>query len=186
MTDVAGGLITLEYALAGLQYSGTIATRDDDVKAYIIAATPIIERIHGPVLQTTKTIRANGGKSAVLLTGRIANAAAVTAVRVDGAAWTGHVVDPDDGIVYAGAGRAFTAGVANVEIDVTVGYAIVPQNLQLAARELVRWWIQDGKQSPSAGALSLPAAGGPGVDDSYAIPRRVYQLCAPGAGSGFA
>jgi len=171
VTDVAGGLITLEYALAGLQYSGTIATRDDDVKAYIVAATPIIERIHGPVLQTTKTIRANGGKSAVLLTGRIANAAAV---------------DPDDGIVYAGAGRAFTAGVANVEIDVTVGYATIPQNLQLAARELVRWWVQNGKQSPAAGVLNLPGGGEPASDDAYAIPRRVYQLCAPGAGSGFA
>lgn len=186
MTDVAGGLITLEYALAGLQYSGSIATRDEDIKAYIVAATPIIERIHGPVRSATTTLRANGGKSAVLLTGRIENAAAVTAVRVGGTAWTGYVVDPDNGIVYAGAGRVFDAGTANVEIDVTVGYATIPQNLQLAARELVRWWVQNGKQSPAAGALNLPGGGDPASDDAYAIPRRVYQLCAPGAGSGFA
>lgn len=187
MTDVAGGLITLEYALEGLQYRGAgAATRDADVTAYIQAATPVIEQLHGPVLQKTKTMLADGGKSAVLLTGRIANAAAVTAVRVDGSTWTGYVVDADSGIVYAGAGRAFNDGTRNVEIDVTVGYATVPQNLQLATRELVRWWVQNGKQSEEAGVLAIGQGTDPGMTDEYAIPRRVRQLCAPGAGSGFA
>lgn len=185
MTDVPGGLITREYALEGLQYKGAVAARDDDVDAYIIAATPIIEQLHGPVLQTTKTIRANGGKSAVLVNGHI-EPAAVTAVRVDGSPWTGHIVDADAGILYAGSGRTFPAGTANVEIDLTVGYATVPKNLQLATRELVRWWIQNGKQSPAAGVLNLPGGGDPTLDDPYAIPRRVRQLCAPGAGTGLA
>lgn len=184
MTVVPGGLITREYALEGLQYKGAVAARDEDVDAYIEAATPIIESLHGPVLQKTATIRRDGGKSAVLLPGAIANAAAVTAVRVDGATWSGQSVDPDAGIVYAGTGQVFSGSV--VEVDVTVGYATVPQNLQLAARELVRWWIQNGKQSPSAGVLNLPGGTDPGMTDEFAIPRRVRQLCAPGAGIGFA
>lgn len=184
MTDVAGGLITREYALEGLQYKGTVAARDADVDTYIKAATPVIESLHGPVLQKATTIRREGGKSAVLLAGAITDAAAVTAVRVDGAAWSGHSVDPDAGIVYAGAGRVFDGSV--VEVDVTVGYATVPQHLQLAARELVRWWIQNGKQSPAAGVLNIPGGTDPGMTDEFAIPRRVRQLCAPGAGVGFA
>jgi len=186
VTDVAGGLITREYALEGLQYRGSVASRDADIDAYIQAATPIIEQLHGPVLQKTATMLADGGKSAVLLRGRIANAAAVTAVRVDGTAWSGHVVDADAGIIYAGAGRTFNQGTRNVEVDVTVGYATVPQNLQLAARELVRWWVQNGKQSEDAGVLAMAQGTDPGMTDEYAIPRRVRQLCAPGAGSGFA
>lgn len=186
MTDVAGGLITREYALEGLQYRGSVASRDADIDAYIQAATPIIEQLHGPVLQKTATMLADGGKSAVLLRGRIANAAAVTAVRVDGTAWSGHVVDADAGIIYAGAGRTFNNGTRNVEVDVTVGYATVPQNLQLAARELVRHWVQIGKQVPGVSTTALPASDDTNVGDEYGIPRRVYQLCAPGAGSGFA
>lgn len=186
VTGVPGGLITREYALEGLQYKGTVAARDADVDAYIKAATPIIEWLHGPILQTVKTVRVSGGKSAALIPGRIADADAVAAVRADGTPWTGYAVDADAGIVYAGSGRTFPDGVSNIELDVTVGYTEVPQHLQLAARELVRWWIQNGKQAPAAGTLNIPGGTDPGMTDEFAIPRRVRQLCAPGAGSGFA
>jgi hypothetical protein len=192
VTTVAGGLITLEFALEGLGYGakqdapeGELSVRDQDLATYIAAATPVIESLCGPVLQVTATQYGDGGKSAVLLSGRIANTAAVTAVRVNGSAWTGHIVSSTDSIVYAGTGVAFPAGTRNIEVDVTVGYSPVPDTLQLAARELVRHWLQVGKQSPAAGGLNIvPDSGDP--TDPYAIPRRVRQLCAPYQQGGFA
>lgn len=194
MTDVAGGLITLEYALEGLGYGdplplveGNPAPRDADVIAYIKAATPVIEGplcVGGPVLPVTKTITRAGGKSGILLSGTIANEAAITAVRLDGTAYSGHVVDVEAGIVYAGPGLTFAG--SRVEIDIAAGYNPIPQALQLATRELVRHWVQIGKQAPAAGALNLQTDTNADPDDPFAIPRRVLQLCAPFRGGGFA
>lgn len=193
--SVPGGLITLDYALTGLGYGevqfpgdGTSA-RDADIIVYIRAATPVIEQLVGPVLPRTKTLMLDGGKLAVLLPGVIANAGAVTAVRVDGGAWSGYTVNPDSGVVYAGptwAGLRFPPGIRNVEVDLTVGYATVPDGLQLAVRELVRHWVQIGKQAPAGGQLNMLPESSTDPSDPFAIPRRVRQLCAPYAGGGFA
>lgn len=190
MTVVTGGLITLEYALEGLGYGpkqplvdGALSARDADVAAYIQAATSIIESLVGPVASRPTTItRTGGGKSAVLLPGPIADASAVTAVRVDGTAVNGWTVDVAAGIVRAATGTTFDG---SVQIDLTTGYTVVPQALQLATRELVRYWIQIGKQSPAAGVLNIPGDNGDSLDP-YAIPRRVRQLCGPFASGGFA
>lgn len=187
MTDVAGGLITLEYALEGLNYTGSAATRDADITAYIQAATPVIEGplcVGGPVLPTTRTITRAGGKSAILLPGHIADEAAVTEVRLDGGVYTGQIVDAENGIIYAGDGLTFAG--TRVEVDLTVGYNPIPQGLQLATRELVRHWVQIGKQVPAAGVLALPQDTAADPNDPFAIPRRVLQLCAPFRGGGFA
>ena len=40
--------------------------------------------------------------------------------------------------------------------------------------------------APAAGVLNIPGGTDPGMTDEFAIPRRVRQLCAPGAGVGFA
>lgn len=195
MTTVAGGLITLEYALEGLGYGSKqtpapgaqLSARDADVVRYIEAATRVIEYlVGGPVLTRTQTQMRDGGKSAVLLSGLVSSADVITAVRVDGQAFTGHTVDVDAGILYAGGGRRFNPGNRNVEIDVTVGYQVVPETLQLAARELVRHWVQNGKQSPGSGATAFQSDASALVDDPYAVPRRVRQLCAPFVGTGIA
>lgn len=194
MTDVAGGLITLEYALEGLKYGAKqepasgeqLSARDADIVRYIQAATPVIETLVGAaLLPTTETQLRDGGKLAVLLAGRLA-AGAVTAVRVDGEPWTGHVVDVHSGILYAGGGRRFADGLRNVEIDVTAGTAPVHATLQLATRELVRHWVQNGNQSPAAEPMNFQADASSLPTDEYAIPRRVRQLCAPFSASGFA
>lgn len=194
MTDVAGGLITLEEALESLSYGAKLppatgeqlSARDADVVRYIKAATPVIEWLVGsPLLPKAETQRRDGGKRAVLLSGRL-TADAVTAVRVDGERWTGFDVDEHSGILYAGGGRAFADGFRNVEVDVTAGTAPVPEPLKLAARELVRHWYQNGRQSPAPEQLQFGADASSLATDEYAIPRRVRQLCAPYAGVGFA
>ena len=186
MTVVAGGLITLEYALEGLNLltdgytaGSPLSARDADVAAYITAATPIIEGLCGPVLPTVVTRKFHGGKSAILLTEQV-TAAQVSSVTVDGVSLVGYVVDEVAGIVYAdSSGSGFAEGFRNVAITMTVGFSPVPSSLQLAARELVRHWWQQGKQGnrPTFG----DAAPGAPTDtpQGFAVPKRVMELCAP-------
>lgn len=195
MTTVAGGLITLEYALEGLNYGDKqqpaageqMSARDADVVKYIQAATPVVEHlVGGPVLPRTETQFRDGGKYAVLLSGRIATPDAVTAVRVDGEPHEGYTVDVHSGILYAGGSNRFPEGFRNVQVDVTVGMPKTPETLALAVRELVRHWLQNGKQSPSAGVFNFQSDESAAPTDEYAIPRRVRQLCAPFTSAGIA
>ncbi len=196
MTDVAGGLITLEYALAGLKFKADAtpegAARDADITTYIQAATPIIEKITGPLLQRSAQVLVfNGGKHAILLPADISSAGQITQITEDGATIADYDVDVDAGIIYAGAigaARAFNSGVRNIRVTVAVGrYATaddVPKALQLAARELVRILWQLGMQSnrPAYGEVSADTA----VPDDFLVPRRVLQLCEPYRQVGFA
>lgn len=147
MTDIEGGLITLEYAREGLNIKSSIAAQDADITTYVQAATPVIEGMIGPVLPASKVRSFDGGKTAVVLPDR---ANAVTSVAEGGSAITDYVFDTDACVIYAGApagSRTFLDGVGAVVVSYTVGYADVPLTIQLAARELVRHWWQNGKQA---------------------------------------
>lgn len=195
MTNVAGGLITLEDMLEVLKYGNKqtppdgeqLSARDAGIAHYIQAATPVIEKIIGsPLLPRTETQRRDGGKLAVLLSGRLTDDN-VLAVRVDGQTWDGYVVDVDSAILYAGGGRRFPEGLRNVEIDVAAGTAPIPETLKIAVRRLVRHWIQNGDQAPRADSVNPNGADSPLPGDEWAIPRSVWQLCAPFVtGTGFA
>jgi len=177
MTDIAGGLITLEYAQEGLNFKTTDTARDADLTTYVQAATPVIESIVGPVLVATRTRKFAGGTPAVVLPER---ATAITSVAEEGVATTDYVFDAFSNIVYAGdpaGSRDFTDGHLSVTVVYTVGYATVPQTLKLAARELVRHWWQQGKQS-NRPAFDDPAEPfGPPM--GFAVPKRVVELCQP-------
>jgi len=178
MTDITGGLITLEYAREGVNWAASVGTTNDaDLTTYVQAATPVIESIVGPVLVVSRTRSFAGGGSAVVLPER---AATVTSVTEDGTATTDYVFDPVANIVYAGnpaGSRTFAAGVLAVTVGYTAGYATVPKTLQLAARELVRHWWQQGKQAnrPAFGEPAEPV----GPPMGFAVPKRVMELCQP-------
>ena len=177
MTDIVGGLITLEYAREGLNFKTADTPRDADLTTYVQAATPVIESIVGPVLAVAKTRSFAGGCSSVLLPSR---ATAITSVTELGVATTDYVFDPVANIVYAGnpaGSRSFASGVLAVTVVYSAGYATIPQTLQLAARELVRHWWQQGKQS-NRPAFDEPAEPfGPPM--GFAVPKRVVELCQP-------
>lgn len=182
MTDITGGLITLEYAITGLGWaapSGSTTARDADLTTYVQAATPIIEDLIGPVLQRTGVVQTRPGwKTAVLLDGPIANAAAVTQVKVDGAVVSGWRAVPESGIVFAGYYGVIFAGDV-VEVTVTTGYATanMPMNVQLATRELVRHLIMIRDAKPTAGTANIVAGEQPAVIPSgFAVPNRVIEL----------
>lgn len=194
-TTIEGGLITLEYALEGLNYdgpqplvSGQPSKRDADIIAYVQAATPLIEHMTGRLLPETVTRRFDGGKSAILLSDNLASAAAVTAVTEDDTPITDYVVDPEARILHAGtrsAPRRFEYGIQNVAVTYTTGYTEIPQALQLAARELVRHMVQVGKQASRSAAVANPATN-EAVPMGFILPARVIELCAPYRQGGFA
>lgn len=194
-TTIEGGLITLEYALEGLNYgdpkpsvNGAPDKRDADIIAYVQAATPLIEHMTGRLLPQSVTRRFNGGKSAILLTDNLADAEAVTAVVEDDSPITDYVVDPDARILYAGsrsAPRRFNDGIQNVAVTYTTGYTAIPQALQLAARELVRHMVQVGKQAGRSGAIANPPST-EAAPMGFILPKRVIELCAPYRQGGFA
>jgi hypothetical protein len=187
VTAVAGGLITLEFALEGLKYgpkddapSGELSARDADVAAYILAATAAIEFIVGPVLPVVKVKLFDGGRSAVLLPHPIASAAAVTEVKIDGTVTTDFFVDADSSIVYSGApGSAgyFPDGRKNIQITYATGYSTVPQGIQIATRELVKSRIMQKEANNLAGELILDPS--TSVPMSFDVPKRVAEMLQP-------
>ena len=176
MTDIEGGLITLEYAQEGLNFKTADASRDADLTTYVQAATPVIESLVGAVLPVTRTKRFAGGGTAVVLPER---AETVVEVSEDGTVTTDYVFDSDAHIVYAGdpaGSRSFVDGILSVSVEYTAGYAAVPETIQLAARELVRHWWQQGKQANRPAFGEEPEA--PTVQ--FGVPtRRLAELLQP-------
>ena len=170
---IAGGLITLNEAKASLGIPTTVTKDDSDIERYIEAATPVIEDIVGPVLPRTITRQFAGGRSAILLPNE---AAVIQSVTDSGSAVTDYTFDTHAKILY-GPG-VFSDGPLAVEVAYQAGFAVVPANINLATRELVRHWWQQGRQG------NRPAFGDAGVSDvsvpsGFAVPRRVIELCEP-------
>lgn len=180
---ITDGIITLDDALASLYGNPppTATANDKDIERYIESATPVIENIVGPVVVRAVTWTFDGGDCAINLPARVQS---ITSVEVDGVATTAYVADLTAGVIHA-FGR-FAPGYQNVVVKATVGYAKYPPNVVLAARELVRFWWQQGRQG------NRPAFGNeiPDTDSAplgFLVPKRVMELlqATPGLG-GFA
>lgn len=159
------------------------ASRDDDVRLYVAAATPVIEDLVGAVLTAAIVQRADGGKTGIALWERPDRVDQVTVNGEYLADGVGYTLDQAAAILYAGPpdrpGR-FPPGRQNITVRYTAGMSDVPPNVRLATRELVRHNWQVSMQG------SRPAFGDdPAGEDlartptGFAVPRRVVQLCAP-------
>lgn len=178
-----GGLIDRDYAKDAVGWVGK-NTKDALFDDMIVAATPVVERLCGPVLQRTRTITRSGGKSGVLLPDHLPDGAVITSVVENDVAITDFFVNTAAGIVYAGTrtqSRQFLAGMQNITVTYTVGYAAgeVPKPIQLAVRALVKIWFQ---QDQSSGRPSFDDAGESDsftVPQGFAVPRKVREMLAP-------
>lgn len=174
---ITDGLITLAEARASLGWAATDTSRDADLEDYIEAATPVIENITGPILQRNEVYTFDGGVEKLVLPVRFS---AVVSITNNGAAVTNFTADEAAGIITAGSTTSpdvFDYGVQNIVVTVTVGAATVEPHVKLAARELVRFWWQQGQQAntPAFGGApeSMPLPMG------FAVPRRVMELLEP-------
>lgn len=190
MTVVAGGLITLEYAAAGLNFIGNAAVgasgmtaRDADLTTYIQAATPIIEDIAGPMLQATVTRKFDGGSTSIVIPQK---ASSIVSVTEAGNTITDWFFDDASNVIYGGSivyPRFFYPGRLSMTVTYVVGYATIPWNVQLATRELVRFLWQQGKQAQRPSFGDAPADTGY-TPQGFAVPKRVLELLAPNRNIG--
>ena len=174
---IVDGLITLEQARAAVYGSGVVSQTDDaELEFYVEAATAVIENITGPQYARTVVYTFSGGTESLLVPVRFS---AVTSVVEDGVTVTDYVSNPSAGIVTAGSGvapREWAAGIQNVVVTVTVGSASIPKNVQLATRELVRHWWQQGRQGGRP-AFAVDAPADPSM--VFGVPtRRLGELLA--------
>lgn len=168
-------IISIDDALAGLNAGRASDQYIDDLRLYIAAATPVIEDITGPILLSTVTLTAAGGGSSVLLDWA---ARKVTQVSVDGVSVADWYVE--HGILYAGTRQQLgTFPEGTLVATVQLGADSVPPNVRLAARELVRHWVQLGKQYAGGSSVRSDPNDEVFTPSGFAVPRRVVELCAP-------
>jgi hypothetical protein len=169
MMAIVRGLTTL--AKVKLSLGITASTYDTDLEDYISAATPFIEGMGGPMFAESRTLTFDGGYPEVTLPFKFN---AVTSVTVEGSIVTGYVANGAQGIISAGTGDfdIFYRGIRNVVVVVTVGFATIPPNVELAARELVRLWWQTGRQANRPGTADQ---GGPG-EITMGLRKRITEL----------
>lgn len=168
-------IISIDDALAGLNAERANDQYIDDLRLYIAAATPVIEDITGPVLLSTVTVTAAGGGSSVLLDWAAREVAQVIVNGTPVAEW--YV---EHGILYAGTRQrlgTFPAG--TLVATVQLGADTVPPNIRLAARELVRHWVQIGKQYAGGSGIRNDPTDELFTPSGFAVPRRVVELCTP-------
>lgn len=189
-------IISLADARAALNIADAKIANDDELRLYIAAATWVVEDVAGPVLAATVTETHSGrGRRGILLRQAAASVTAVTEDGTELVAGADYVADLEAGIVFRGARRGAAVwsddAPGNVVVSMTVGAAVVPANVVLAARELVRHLYAVGQQpwrAPYGGGLDdvqAPVISGSG----FAVPRRVVDLLGPARGSkvpGFA
>lgn len=172
-------LVPMEEITAGLQLPGNVdPARIADLRLYNAAATPVIEDITGPMLAATKTYTVFGGGSTVILPHLPTQILGIT---LDGAPVLDYVPDLASGLIYGGSRAAVRAfGPGELTVTYRIGSAVIPPNIRLAARELVRFWWQVGMQGAGGGNVrgARPEAD-TFTPSGFAVPRRVMELCAP-------
>lgn len=174
---ITDGLITLAEARASLGWATTNTANDSDLERYVEAATPVIENITGPIIQRSRVFTFSGDGPHVVVPVRFVS---VTAVVESGVTITDYVVDVASSTITAGETggvRDFEYGFQNIVVTVSVGSATVPANVKLAARELVRFWWQQGRQANIPAFGEAPESGS--VPMGFAVPKRVYELLEP-------
>ena len=168
-------IISVEDAVEGLSAHRANKGYMDDLRLYIAAATPVIEDITGPMVLSTYTFEANGGSASVVLSWATQE---VTQVHVDGVPVTDWYVEHS--ILYAGTRQSsgvFPQGLLTATVQ--AGRRSIPPNVRLAARELVRHWVQIGKQGGGGSTVRQDPTDDVFTPSGFAVPRRVVELCTP-------
>jgi hypothetical protein len=191
-------IISLADARAALGKPAGDTVKDEDLRLYIMAATPIMENIIGPILQQTQDQWYDGGSPIIMLTKTpVISVTSVTetfganVIRtliyqpLDGITPVdafGYTLDSKSGALIrrvSGVAAPFAAGRRNVHVISQVG-RVLTANQVLATRLVVRQlWLVSGQQGlrPSMGT----PGSAPSAPTGFAVPNAVYELCAPDA-----
>lgn len=169
-------IISLDDARMALNFPGnTDPGKLEDLRLYVAAATPIIEDIVGPVSVRTETQVVPKGWLYGALYHKVS-----TLVSVVYADATTVPVDAYRSNLPHGLLTFCYPVTQDVTITYTTGEAIVPQNVRLATRVLVKHWWEQDKQ----GARNRDNPEMQWTPSGFAVPRRVIELCTPSARRG--
>lgn len=174
-------IISLAEARTVLGLAAANTTKDEDLRGYIAAVTPIVEDIAGPVLAATKTWTDSGGRTSIVLPYK---PAAITSVVEDGVtltAGTDYVTNLKAGVITRGSSsspRPFAAGQQNVVVTYTVGAAVVTEAVIRATRIILKqmWQADIQGYRPSFGAPDSDTVLTP---SGFLVPKRALELLQP-------
>lgn len=170
-------LISLDDARSALNLTGRQPQETmDDLRLYVCAATPVIEDIVGPVMVRTFTQQVQKGWSFAALYERANTLVSVVNADATVVPASNYTFNPDSGLL-----KFLTPTSQVVTITYTSGTAIIPQNVRLAAHELIRHLWKVGKQAVGPQRPQPDAAYTP---THFAVPKRVIELCEPNAQLG--
>ena len=148
---------------------------DDELRAFILAATGLIEGVVGPLSRRPVSAEVHhGGRGIVMM--KQAPVLEVTGCRENGVTLSSdnYSVDPESGVLTRTSGYlAYTwyNGFNNVSVDYIAGRSIIPADLAHAVLELVRhlWTTQRGSIRRSGTDDYVPGAG-------FSMPNRVREM----------
>lgn len=171
------------------------ATDDTLLQSMLDAATPVIERLTGPMTSTSFTESHDGEDCEVVLY-KYPVLTITTCTEYRGSAATANVLtestaaNPIDGFqleketgtlirVFAGGyPRTWWPGSRNIVVVYTAGRASVPENVKEATKELVaHWWKR--RKGGSGRFAGAGAEGGAGIFvPTYGVPNAVKEILA--------
>jgi len=187
-------IISLAEARAALVLSPGNTAKDEDLRTYIVAATPVMEDICGPILRTPQVETFDGGSDQIeLLWAPLISVTSIVEsygsnyVRIltldDIFAGTavsafGYTVELKTGLVtrrVTGTASPFPRGRRNIQVSYVAGRAVIGGNITLGTRRLVKHlWQQDQTWNrpgvPQEEMTTTPSG--------FAVPRAVVELCA--------
>lgn len=157
-----------------LNIDAASVSNDDELRAFILAATGLIEGQVGPITRRTVTDTLNGGRSTVILS--TAPVASVTTVVENGStlASSAYSLRGESGVLTRLFGQSeavWAAGARNISVTYVAGRTDVPADLRHAVLETVRhlWTTQRGAVRRSGTDDYQPGAG-------FSLPFRVREL----------
>lgn len=193
---VPGYIISLRQARTAIGIPVTNTSKDDDLRDYLAAATPIMEDLVGPILSVACDEYLDGGSFGIRLTyypvltvTKVTESYGSGYVRtlteqpLDGTAnydAFGYTIDKTDGRIMrraSGHDSVFTEGRRTVHVVYTAGRTTpLRGNLRLATRRLVRHLWQSEQQGirPEYGQ---PDASMGYTPSGFAVPKAVIELC---------
>ncbi|GIG57394.1 hypothetical protein Lfu02_17660 [Longispora fulva] len=192
-------VVDLPSVKAHLNIPLTDSSQNDELTGFILAATPIIRNIVGPILPETHTEWFDGGSPTLVLAWQPVTAILSATEYYGLAAFPlteqplgsqsnafGFTVDLLTGQLtrrtFSGEAARFAQGAKNIRVTYTAARADVPYNVRLGALELIRhlWQLTQQGGRPKFGSSGAAYDGDSDrIPIGFAVPNRVTELLAP-------
>lgn len=190
-------LVSLSDVRDSLNIASIDHTTDAKLRRYLKSATTVIENITGPILPATRTDVFDGDSTFVILPYRwvksisdVHETRGITNYTLTeqplGSSTSAFAYTWDKTInkivrrAYGGATALFAPGVNTVSVTYTVGMTSIPDDIQMAAAELIKHWYRKNEQ-PFRGAFSAQPADtfDQVMVGNYLVPNAVMELLEP-------